>query len=131
MVSDGLLGAVSRPLLAAMFVYGGLDSLRHPATKVAPAERVTRPLSNRLPLPDDTELLVRVNGGVQVAAGLLLGTGQLKRLSALALAGSLVLTTAAGHRFWDEPDPGRRAQQRIHFLKNLSMLGGLLATAGG
>lgn len=32
----------------------------------------------------------------------------------------------AGHRYWEETDPGARANQRIHFLKNVSMTGGLL-----
>ena len=39
-------------------------------------------------------------------------------------------TTAAGHRFWEEQDPAERAQQRIHFFKNVSMLGGLIIAAG-
>ena len=46
--------------------------------------------------------------------------------SALALAGSLVPTTLAGHRFWEEEDDAARAQQTFQFLKNLAMFGGLL-----
>ena len=46
------------------------------------------------------------------------------------LAATLVPTTAAGHRFWEEQDPAERAQQRIHFFKNVSMLGGLIIAAG-
>ena len=46
--------------------------------------------------------------------------------SALALAGSLVPTTLAGHRFWEEEDDAARAQQTVQFLKNLAMFGGLL-----
>ena len=42
---------------------------------------------------------------------------------------SLIPTTLAGHRFWEEQDEMRRAQQRIHFFKNLSMLGGLMLAA--
>ena len=38
-------------------------------------------------------------------------------------------TTAAGHRFWEEKDPQRKATQRIQFFKNASMLGGLLLAA--
>jgi hypothetical protein len=40
-----------------------------------------------------------------------------------------VPTTLAGHRYWEIEDPELRAQQRIHFLKNLTMLGGLLLAA--
>lgn len=45
------------------------------------------------------------------------------------LAGTLVPTTLAGHRYWEIEDKQERAQQRIHFLKNLTMLGGLLIAA--
>ncbi len=51
-------------------------------------------------------------------------------MSALAIAVTLVPTTAAGHRFWEVTDEQERAQQRIHFLKNLGMFGGLLIAAG-
>ena len=66
---------------------------------------------------------------LEVGAGLMLASGKLPRLSATLLAGSLVLTTAAGHRFWEEQDEKARAQQTIHFLKNASMLGGLILAA--
>ncbi len=81
-------------------------------------------------MPDDTEQAVRLNGAVQLTAGVLLAIGWLPRLSALAIAGTLVPTTAAGHRFWESDDEQERAQQRIHFLKNLAMFGGLLIAAG-
>ena len=87
-------------------------------------------VSERVPgLPDKTEQLVRINGGVQLAAGSLLALGRLPRLSALAIAATLVPTTLAGHRFWEAQDKQERAQQRIHFLKNVAILGGLLITA--
>jgi hypothetical protein len=35
----------------------------------------------------------------------------------------------AGHRFWQEDDAERAAQQQIHFLKNLAVIGGLLLRA--
>jgi hypothetical protein len=50
----------------------------------------------------------------------------LQRISALALAASLVPTTAAGHAFWAVEDPSARKQQRIQFHKNMAMIGGLL-----
>ena len=113
-----------------MFITGGLDSLRHPASKASAAEPIAPPIARRLPyLPEDTESLVRINGAAQVAAGLLLATGRFPRLSSAVLAGSLVPTTLAGHRFWEEEDDTRRAQQQVHFFKNLSMLGGLILAA--
>jgi uncharacterized membrane protein YphA (DoxX/SURF4 family) len=110
-----------------MFIVGGLDALRNPESKVKAADAVVGPLQRRFPaLPDDPAALVRVNGAVQVVAGSLLATGKLPRLAALALIGSIVPTTYAGHRFWEEADDATRAQQRIHFLKNMGLLGGLI-----
>jgi uncharacterized membrane protein YphA (DoxX/SURF4 family) len=63
---------------------------------------------------------------VQVLGGALLALGVAPRLSALALAGSLIPTTLAGHSYWAVQDPAARKQQRIQFHKNLAMIGGLL-----
>lgn len=124
------LREIGRPMLASIFVAQGLDTLQHPDKVAARAEPVVRPLAAHVPgVPPETEQAVRINGAVQAAAGALLGLGILPRLSALAIAGTLVPTTLAGHRFWEVADPKERAQQRIHFLKNLSMLGGLLIAA--
>jgi uncharacterized membrane protein YphA (DoxX/SURF4 family) len=118
-------------MLASIFAIQGLDTLLHPE-KVAPrAEKVVRPLAERVSvIPDQTETAVRINGAVQLAAASLLAIGRFPRLSAFALAATLVPTTVAGHAFWEFEDDKDRAQQRIHFLKNLSMFGGLLIAAG-
>ncbi len=118
-------------MLASIFILQGIDSLLHPDTKAAAAEKVVRPLAERVPaVPDQVEQAVRLNGAVQVVAGSLLAIGKFPRLSAAALAASLIPTTAAGHRFWESNDKQERAQQKVHFLKNVSMLGGLLIAAG-
>jgi uncharacterized membrane protein YphA (DoxX/SURF4 family) len=109
-----------------MFITGGLDAIRHPETKETKAEPITGPITEALGLPDETSVLVRVNGGVQVVGGILLGLGIFTRTAAFALAASLIPTTLAGHRFWEETDPKSKATQRIQFLKNTAMLGGLL-----
>ena len=118
-------------MMASIFIVQGIDSLLHPDTKAPAAEKVVRPLADRVPaVPDQVEQAVRLNGAVQVLAGSLLAIGKFPRLSAAALAASLLPTTAAGHRFWESDDKQERSQQQIHFLKNLSMLGGLLIAAG-
>ncbi len=126
-----LVRLAARPLLASMFVVGGLDSVRNAAGKAAAAQPVTDRLAPLLQkavpqLPSDPATLVRLNGAVQVAAALALATGHLPRISAAVLAGTLVPTTVAGHRFWEEKDPQKRTMQRVHFFKNASMLGGLM-----
>ncbi|MFJ6698324.1 DoxX family protein [Streptomyces sp. NPDC091272] len=125
-----LIRRIARPLLASTFISGGYGTLRHPEHVAAKAEPVAEPLTRRIPaLPTDPEQLVRINGAVQLGAGTLLALGRFPRFAALALAGTLVPTTLAGHRFWEEKDPAAKAQQRTHFLKNLSLIGGLLITA--
>jgi putative oxidoreductase len=120
-------------MLASMFVMGGYSALRNPAQHVRMAGPVTEKLSDatdqaQVPTADEKQLVL-INGAAQVIGGLALATGRLPRLSALVLAGSLVPTTAAGHRFWEEKDKTQRANQQIHFFKNLSMLGGVLLAA--
>ncbi|MBX3285922.1 MAG: DoxX family protein, partial [Actinobacteria bacterium] len=80
------------------------------------------------PLPIESEAYVRANGAVQVGAGLLLATGRFPRAASTALAITLVPTTVAGHPFWELEGDERRAQ-RIHFLKNCGLLGGLILAA--
>ena len=120
-----LVRRVARPLLAAIFVVQGLEQLRHPSAlkpKVAPFAERLAPLG----LPNDPELLVRANGATMVAGGALLATGRVPRLASLALAGALVPTPYVGHAVWAETDPAVKRTQRIGFLKNLGLLGGLL-----
>jgi uncharacterized membrane protein YphA (DoxX/SURF4 family) len=114
-------------MLASIFVLQGFDTLRNPGKVEPKADPVVQFLTERIPaLTDNTEQAVRINGAVQVAAGTLLAIGRFPRLSALVIASSLVPTTLAGHRFWETDDKQEKAAQRIHFLKNVSMLGGLL-----
>jgi putative oxidoreductase len=121
---------LTRPLLASTFVTGGLDSLRHPGPMVPAAEPVAPSIARKLPyLPEDPETLIKVNGAVQVLAGTMLALGRFPRLASIVLAATLVPTTLAGHRFWEEDDPERRAQQQVHFFKNLGLLGGLILAA--
>jgi uncharacterized membrane protein YphA (DoxX/SURF4 family) len=125
----------ARPMLASMFIVGGIDSVRNAGKKAGAAEPVTDrlvPLLQRLvpQLPSDPATLVRLNGVAQVAAGLGLASGKAPRISAAVLAATLVPTTAAGHRFWEKSDPAERAAQRVHFFKNVSMLGGLIIASG-
>jgi uncharacterized membrane protein YphA (DoxX/SURF4 family) len=119
--------AVARPLLAGMFIYGGIDALRNPGPKSETATAVLDPLQDATGL--DGPALVKVNAGVQVAAGACLALGILPRPAAALLAASLVPTTLGGHRPWEHDDPKARSMQTIQVLKNVAMLGGLLLAA--
>ena len=128
-----LVRLVARPMLASMFVVGGVNALKNVDKMAQRAHPVTEKLTAtagkvapNLPIPQDEKTLVRINAITQITAGLALATGRAPRLASTALAASLLPTTAAGHRFWEETDPTTRANQRLHFIKNVSMLGGLL-----
>jgi uncharacterized membrane protein YphA (DoxX/SURF4 family) len=123
------LRPAARVLTGSTYVLLGLDAVRAPGARVEQAAAVLAAMRNWLPLPEDDELVVRGNAAVQVAAGTLLALGIAPRLSALALAGSLIPTTLAGHAYWTIEDPAARKLQRIQFHKNMAMIGGLLFAA--
>jgi putative oxidoreductase len=131
-----LIRLVARPMLASTFVYGGINALRNAGTLAETAKPVNDEIRDfaekvapQVPVPDSDVTMVRINAGVQIAAGLALATGRMPRLASSALAATVVPTTAAGHPFWEEKDKARRTQQMTHFFKNLSMLGGLVLAA--
>ena len=124
---------LARPMLASMFVVGGINSLKN-ASALAPA---AQPVADKVvplvqkavpqaPIPTDAVTLVRLNAAANILAGAALATGRAPRLSSAVLAASLVPTTAVAHRFWEESDPAAKGNQKVHFFKNVSMIGGLL-----
>ena len=124
---------IARPLLASTFLVGGVSALKNAPALAAKAKPVIDQLRPRiasavpqLPIPEDTVTLVRVNAAAQILAAAALARGRAPRLSSTVLAASLLPTTVAGHQFWKESDPTVKANQQIHFFKNLSMLGGLI-----
>ncbi|MFD4368716.1 DoxX family membrane protein [Rhodococcus sp. NPDC058521] len=127
-----LVRRIARPLLSTIFIAGGIDALKNPSGKAQAAAPLIDKSTEALPssvtdtVPTDVETLVKINAAVQIGGGVLLATGKAPRFASLALAGSLVPTTLAGHDFWNENDPAQRSAQRIAFLKNVSLLGGLL-----
>ena len=120
------LRPAARILTGSTYVKLGFDALRAPGGRVDQAATVLAAIREWVPLPADDELVVRGNAAVQVLGGTLLALGRAPRLSALALVGSLIPTTLAGHAYWTIEDPAARKQQRIQFHKNMAMIGGLL-----
>jgi putative oxidoreductase len=64
-------------------------------------------------------VLFELGGGIAVAIG------WKTRWAALALALFMVVITPVFHRFWGL-SPEEAVMQQIHFMKNVSILGGLL-----
>ncbi|MBO0840452.1 MAG: DoxX family protein [Sciscionella sp.] len=125
-----VLEVASRAALGWVFIHAGSDVIRKPETPVHRAAPVLSAIRSAAPvtLPDDITL-VRVNAATQVTAGAALALGIAPRAAATVLIGSLVPTTFGGHRFWEFDDPEQRVGQRNHFIKNLSIVGGLLHVA--
>src|SRR5256714_7200050 len=122
-----LVRTVARPLLAGVFIAGGMDVLANPEPRAKLAKPVVDKVAAFVPLaPSDPKVAVALNAAVHVGAGSMLAAGILPRLTAVALATSLVPTTLAAHRFWELEDPALPSRQRVEFLKNL---GGLLVVA--
>ena len=108
---------IAEVLIALLFVLGGLATLRDQQSRTEPLVRLG------LPFP---KVLVRLNGAVMVVAGLALAANIRPVLASAALVAVLVPTTLAGHAFW-LVDGAARQQQMAHFMKNMAVVGGLLA----
>ncbi|MET7707098.1 DoxX family protein [Micromonospora sp. NPDC005413] len=126
--------SLARAMLSGIFVVSGYRNFRSPqrlAQKAAPVTERVAPLLQKVhpSFPTGTEQLIRINSAVQLGAGLMLATGRLTRPAALVLAGTLVPTTIAGHAFWNDDDPATRDANKVNFLKNVGLLGGLLLAA--
>ena len=118
-------------MLAATFIGRGVEALRSPKP-AADAARPTLDGLSKLPdpvgphVPTNAETVARVNGAVQIGAGLLLATGKLPRFASAALALSVVPGSLGGHAFWAEVDPALKAEQRRAFMTDISLIGGLI-----
>lgn len=129
-----LIRRIARPMLSAAFISRGVESLRSPKS-AADAARPTLEGLSKLPnpvgtnVPSSAETVARINAAVQIGGGLLLATGRLPRLASVALAGSIVPGSLGGHMFWNQTDPGRKADERRAFLTDISLIGGLIIAA--
>jgi uncharacterized membrane protein YphA (DoxX/SURF4 family) len=129
-----LIRRIARPLLSAVFIGQGIETLRNPSVTLEATEPTVAALRN-LPepygdkVPSNPETAARINAAVQVSGGLLLATGKLPRIASAALALTVVPGSLGGHLFWTESDPERKADKRRALLTDLSLLGGLIIAA--
>ncbi|GAA1100413.1 DoxX family membrane protein [Tsukamurella strandjordii] len=124
-----MIRRIARPLLGSYFIYSGVNTLLRPAETADSSAGVVHKAQEAFPdapLPASPTTWARALGGAQLGGGTLLALGRLPRLSALTLAGTLAATTATENRFWAESDPAARQEATVHFLKNLSLIGGLI-----
>ena len=116
MNAQGIPLVIARILLALMFVlagFGKLTGLEGAAGYIA---------GKGLPAP---MLLAIAAGVVELGAGVLLIIGWQARWAALALAAFTLVATFIFHNFWAVPEAQQMTQQ-LMFMKNISVVGGLL-----
>jgi uncharacterized membrane protein YphA (DoxX/SURF4 family) len=126
----------ARSMLASHFIASGVNALRNPGSLVPAAEplidRVLPTVKQYAPeqvrdsIPEDPVTLIRINGVLELVGGLALATGKGRRLGALVLAATLIPVTIAKYPFWSRDTEEERAQDKVHFIKNVSLLGGVL-----
>ena len=119
---------LARPMLATVFITGGLEALRHPGGRVEKAAPLVGQLAETTGLPDDPEMAVRTNGALMFIGGAMLATNRMPRVASALLATSLIPTTYVGHAFWNQSGDAV-GPDRVQFMKNLGLLGGLILAA--
>ena len=107
---------LGRILLALLFVVSGIGKITGYAGTAAVMA------SKGLPLVD---ILLPLTIAVELGGGLLLALGWKARWAAAALFLFLIPTTLIFHQFWGI-DPKLVQMQKIHFLKNVAIMGGML-----
>lgn len=108
---------VARTLIGLIFVMSGIGKL------FRWTETVDHMVQNGFSGATGTLLGIAVL--VEIVGGLSVITGTLARFGALALVVFLIPTTVAFHDFWAF-EGAERQMQMANFLKNLSLMGGLL-----
>lgn len=108
--------AAARILLALVFLYSGLDKLRHWRSSVAEVVEIGLPFPG---LFTAATIVTQIVGGVSVASGFAAPIG------AGLLAGFTIVATLLGHKFWLlHGDQARR--EFTTSLEHVAIVGGLL-----
>lgn len=113
---ESLAMFVGRIFLALLFVVSGVGKITGYAGTAAYMA------SKGLPLVD---VLLPMTILVELGGGLLLALGWKARWAAAALLLFLIPATLIFHQFWGI-DPKLAQMQKIHFLKNVAIMGGML-----
>lgn len=110
---------IGRVLLALMFVIAGFGKLTNVAGTAGYIASVGLPMGAALAV---------LSGLLELVAGLALIVGWQTRWAALALALFTLVASALFHNFWAMPE-AQAFMQKLMFMKNLSVAGGLFIVA--
>lgn len=117
--NQGMLLLAGRSLLGLIFLLAGIGKIGTFEGTSAYMESAGLPMVSVLLV---LTIIVEAGGGAALIAGVL------SRLAALGLIGFTILASVIFHPFWNIEGEGQQMQQ-ILFLKNLSIVGGLLYVA--
>ena len=109
----------ARALIATLFLVSGVRKFMYLAATTGFFTKLG------VPMP---EIATPVIAAFEVIGGVLLLIGWRTRYVAWALAAFTLVATWLGHQFWTY-DAAQYGNQLNHFLKNLAVIGGLLALA--
>jgi len=107
----------SRLLLAALFLWSGYTKLAYLGPNIGYMKAYGLPAA---------ELLIWPALALELVAGVMLLVGWKTRWAALALIVFTIPATFIFHAYWGVP-ADQALNQQIHFVKNLAIVGGLLA----
>ena len=113
---ESLAAFLGRIFLALLFVVSGVGKITGYAGTAAYMA------SKGLPMVD---VLLPLTIAVELGGGLLLALGWKARWAAAVLLLFLIPTTLIFHQFWGL-EPKLMQMQKIHFLKNVAIMGGML-----
>lgn len=115
-VNDALLG-LGRVVIAILFVMSGLEKVMDLSATAAAIG------GKSLPFPLVLAVLTAI---LELGGGLLIIVGWQTRLIALALACFTAISAYFFHDFWHYPPGAEHTNNMIHFMKNVSIIGGFL-----
>ncbi len=107
---------VARILMGAIFVLSGVAKLADPAGAIGHMESAGVPSAG---------VLLYVAAFAEILGGVAVISGFLARIGAIGLFVYLAITTLVMHAFWNL-EGQERLMQNVQFMKNLSIMGGLL-----
>ncbi len=108
---------LSRVAMSAIFLPSGFQKLTHLAAFAGSLTQHGVP---------EAALLAPIGACVEFFGALLILTGTRLRWAALLMALFTGIAALISHRFWELADAAR-ANQQIHFMKNIAMIGGFLS----
>lgn len=126
-----IVRSLARPLLAAPFIYEGVQTFQQPERVLAGLPVSFADVDAQLAktsVPADAETILKVAGGVAAVAGTALALNKVPRVAALALLATTSVGLAGRKRVW-ELEGTERLEELKAIAGDLGLLGGVLLAA--